>query len=517
MPYTRCPMRHIRDILRFTFDTKLSVRATGRGLKISRNTVRSTLERALKAGLAWPLPPDLSDADLEQKLFPITLLAIPRPLPDWSYVHQELQAYRQHNLTIAQLWEEYREQHPTGFLYSAFCLKYHAWRQTLDLVMRQSHKAGEKLFVDYTDGLGITDPLTGEHRSTELFVAVWGASCFTFAEATWSQKIPDWIQSHVHAFNYFGVVPRLLIPDNLKSGVLKTSRFDPTINPSYQDLAAHYNVTVLPARPYKPRDKAKVENGVLIAQRWILSVLRHRVFYSLAELNAAIAVLLEKLNNRLLRKLKKSRHQVFQELDRPAAQALPAQPYEFAQWSKQGVDLDYHINVEHHDYSVPCLLVGQSVDIKITPTTIEILHRGHRVAAHQRSYVVGDKTTLRDHMPLAHQKFIDRSPTLFLKRAALIGPHSTQFIQNFFDRGAHIEQAYRWSTGLLSLAKSVGSDRLESAVKRAELFRLHSLHDVRHILDSGSDSLPLVQVTALVLPRHDNIRGADYYSSEAPQ
>ena len=517
MANTRCPMRHVKDILRFTFEQKMGKRPIGRSLGISRNTVRDTLRRAQRVGITWPLPEGLSEEVLEQRLFSSELAPPPktRPVPQWDSIHKELQDHKNLNLTLTQLWIEYKNRNPDGYQISRFSALYAQWLGQRDFVMRQSHKAGEKLFVDYTDGLGLVDPATGEVIKTQLFLAVWGASTFTYAEASLTQTLPDWIGSHTRAFQYFGVVPRLVVPDNLKSGVLAASLYEPTLNPSYQDMADHYRTAILPARPRKPRDKAKVENGVLIAQRWILAVLRHRVFYSLADFNTAIRELLEKLNDRPLRKIQKSRRALFQELDRPAALSLPERPYEFAQWKKAAVNIDYHIEIDRHYYSVPCQLLRQTVDVKITAQTIEVLFKGQRVAAHIHSRQKGRHTTLPAHMPPAHRAYADWSPSRFLSWAGHVGPHTSALVQSILDSRGHPEQGYRSVLGLLRLAKSVGPLRMESAAARAKAFHLYSFTAVRKILASNYDQHPLTPSVAInVLPRHDNIRGGNYYTPQ---
>jgi transposase len=507
-------MRHVRDVLRLKFECKLGNRPIAKSLGISRNTIRLILRRSEKAGVVWPLPPELTDPALENLLFPVSPPETPKPLPDWKIVHQELQDHRRLNLTLMQLWLEYKAQQPEGYQYSAFCRYYSDWLARRDVVMRQSHKAGDKLFVDYADGLFLTHPLTGEMTLTQLFVAVWGASTFTFAEASLSQTLPDWIGAHVRAFTYFTIVPRLLVPDNLKSGVLKACLYEPTLNSSYQDMADHYGTAVLPARPRRPRDKAKVENGVLVAKRWILAVLRHRVFHSLAEMNAAIRELLEKLNDRPLRKIQRSRRQLFDELDRPAALTLPDRPYEFAEWKKAKVNIDYHVEIDFHYYSVPCRLIHESVDVKLTASTVEVLFKGERVAAHARSHLRGRHSTTPAHMPLAHQKHAEWSPSRLINWAGQAGPQTAALVQAIFDSRPHPEQGYRSVLGLMRLAKSVGNDRLEAAATRALAYRLTSYRAVCSILDGGHDKLPLRPPPVPALPRHRNIRGEGYYTSK---
>jgi transposase len=511
-------MRHVKDVLRLKQELGLGNRAIARSLGMSRNTVRDYLDRATKAGLAHPLSPDLTDEKLEKRLFAAAsapAAAAPRPLPDWEHVHNELRQHKKLNLTLTQLWIEYKEQHPDGYQRSRFTDLYRRWLGKRDLVMRQHHKAGEKLFVDYTDGLAVVDQATGEIKKTQLFVAVWGVSNFTYAEASFTQTLPDWIGAHVRAFQYFAAVPHLIVPDNLKSGVLESSLYEPTLNPTYQDLADHYHTAVLPARPRKPRDKAKVENGVLIAQRWILAVLRHRVFYSVAEMNAAIRELLQKLNDRKLIKTQKSRRDLFEELDRPAALPLPERPYEFAQWKTATVNIDYHIEIDRHYYSVPCRLVRQTVDVKLSATTVEVLFKGERVAAHARSHEKGRHTTLPAHMPTAHRAYSEWSPSRIVGWAGQVGPKTAELVQSILDSRQHPEQGYRSAMGLLRLAKSVGKDRMEAATTRALVYHLASFRAVRKILAGGYDRQPLRPTAApRVLPCHRNIRGGDYYTTQ---
>jgi transposase len=509
-------MRHVKDVLRFTHDQKLGSRAIAQSLGLSRNTIRLTLRRFAQSGLPWLLPTGLTDQVLENKLFPVPASppGAQRPISDCAYIHQELQDHSKLNLALTQLWEEYKERFSNGFQYTRFCWFYHDWLGRRDLVMRQSHKAGEKLFVDYTDGARIVDPLTGALTPVQLFVSVWGASTFTYVEASMTQTLPDWINAHVRAFQYFGVAPHLLIPDNLKSAVIIPSLYEPTLNPSYQGLADHYGAAVLPARPRKPRDKAKLENGVLVAKRWILAVLRHRIFYSIAEFNAAIRPLLEKLNDRPLRKIQKSRRQLFDELDRPAARPLPDRPHEFALWKKATVNIDYRIEVDRHFYSVPCALVHQVMDLKVTASTVEVLHGGGRVATHAYSFLKGRHSTTPAHMPTAHQKHADQSPSRLLADATRVGPRTAELVQALFDARPHPEQGYRSALGILRLARAIGKDRLEAVCTRALAYKLFSCGAVRNILTHGHDKLPLPGLApALPLPLHDNIRGGNSYAT----
>jgi transposase len=359
MPAERLSMRQIREVLRLCFESRLPQRAVARSLGLGQGTVSGYLSRARATGIAWPLPEDLDDARLEALLFPPPsgIPADQRPMPDWGWVHREL---RRPDVTLALLWEEYRAGAADGFGYSWFCDLYRAWAGRLKPTMRQIHVAGERMFVDFAGRTAeVVDATTGEIVPVQIFVAVLGASSFTYAEATWSQKLPDWIAAHVRAFAYFGGAARQTVSDNLKAGITKASFYEPVVNRTYADMARHYRTAIVPARPYKPRDKAKVEVGVQVVGRWILARLRHRRFFSLADLNAAIRALLDDLNDRPMRGWGMSRRALFEQLDRPALEPLPAEPYEYAEWKRCRVNLDYHVEIAKHYYSVPYQLIRQ--------------------------------------------------------------------------------------------------------------------------------------------------------------
>ena len=355
--------------------------------------------------------------------------------------------------------------------------------------MRQDHRGGEKLFVDYGEGLSLIDPQTHEPIKTQLFVAVWGASNYTYAEATLTQQLPDWIGSHTRAFSYFGGVPKIVVPDCLKSAVSRACRYEPELNPTYADMASHYGICVLPARPARPRDKAKVENGVLIAKRWILAVLRHRTFYSLAEMNGAIGELLERLNNRPLRKLQKSRHQLFSLFDQPNALPLPDKLYEYAEWKVVTVNIDYHIEVDKHYYSVPFRLLREKLDVRLTAHTVEAFQKGQRVATHVRSFVPHHHTTLKEHMPVAHQQYLEWTPSRIISWAEKIGPQTALLVQKIIDTRAYPEHAYRSCLGILRLEKHYSKERLENGCLRALRFGALSFKALNNILENGLDRL----------------------------
>jgi transposase len=505
-------MRKINEVLRLKWAQGLSNRQIARTCGIARPTVGEYLRRAAEAGLAWPLPSGLDEAALEQQLFPPPPSLPPqaRGVPDFSRVHQER---RRKGVTLFLLWQEYRETHFEGYQYSWFCEHYRAWRGKLDVVMRQDHRAGEKLFVDYAgQTVAVVNMATGEIREAQIFVAVLGASNYTYAEATWTQGLPDWIGSHLRTFAFLGGVPELVVPDNLRAGVSKAHRYEPDANPTYQDMASHYGIAVLPTRVRRPRDKAKVEAGVQVVERWILAALRHRTFFSLAELNTAIRELLEKLNTRPFKKLPGSRREHFERLDKPALQPLPAEPYVYAEWKKARVHIDYHVAVEAHYYSVPHALIKKQLDVRITHNTIECFYRGNRVASHRRSHHKGHHTTVPAHMPEAHHQAGDWSPERLANWAAKTGPAAAQLINTVLASRKHPQQAYRSCLGILRLGKAYGDQRLEAACRRALTLGSYSYKSIESILKHRLDEQPLAEQQELALPEdHDNIRGPSYY------
>jgi transposase len=385
------------------------------------------------------------------------------------------------------LWQEYRSSHPHGFAYSWFCEHYRAWVGRLDLVMRQEHRAGEKLFVDYAGHtVAITDRHSGELRHAAIFVAVLGASSYTYAEATWSQELPEWIGSHVRCFEFLGALPQIVVPDNLKSAVTQAHRYEPQLNATYRELARHYGVAVIPARAARPRDKAKAEAGVQLVERWILARLRNRTFFSLAELNAAISALLVELNHRPFKKLPGSRASAFAAIDRPALKALPSAPFEYAEWKKVRVHIDYHIEFARHYYSVPHALVGKELDARVSATTVELFHRGVRVASHIRSRRAGSFTTCPEHMPASHREYAKWTPERLREWAERIGPASVSVISAILAARRHPQQGFRSALGVLRLGKLYGNDRLEAVCQRAHALRITSFKSIESMLRTTS-------------------------------
>jgi transposase len=515
MPNRRLSVRKIKEILRLKYDCGISEREISRSCGISRSAVAEYLRRAKAAKLTWPEASGTTDAELEERLFPTERIpsVVKRPQPDCEHIYNELRTYRKFNLTLSQLWLEYKEAHPDGYQYTQFCEYYWRWRKKLDYCMRQEHRGGEKLFIDYSDGLSIVDPLTGELTLTQLFVAVWGASNYTYAEATMSQALADWIGSHRRAFEYFQCSPRVLVPDNLKSGVAKASKYEPDLNPTYADMAEHYGCAALPARPRKPRDKATVENGVLISQRWILAVLRHRTFYSLTELNAAIRECLERLNTRMLRVARKSRRELFEVVDRPNALPLPQRPYEYAEWYKARVQLNYHIQVDRHYYSVPYQLLRETLDIRLTASIMEAFHKGERVAAHVRSHFKGGYSTLPEHMPPSHRYYAEWNPARFIQWAGKTGEATARLVETILSTRPYPEQGFKACLGIINLTRDYEPVRVEAAARRALEFKSCSYRSMKAILSSGldrqKDNGEQPELPGL-LP-HENIRGQEYY------
>lgn len=515
MPQERLSMRKISEVLRLKHAQKLSNRKIAKCCNVGRATVASYLSRAHEVGITWPLPEDMTEAELHQRLFSSKshhYKAVSVPEPDWNTVHQELQ---RKGVTLFLLWEEYKQAYPEGFQYSWFCREYRKWRGKLDLVMRHTHRAGEKLFVDYSGHtIPIIDPHTGEVFQAEIFVAVLGASNYTYAEATWSQGLQDWIQSHVRTFEYLQGVPEIVVPDNLKSGVHKAHLYEPDLNPSYQDMAKHYNVAIIPTRTRKPKDKSKAEVGVQVVARWILAKLRDHTFFSLVALNREITRLLEPLNERLFRKLSGSRRSLFEELDKPALQPLPQSRYEFAQWKKARVHIDYHLEIDRHFYSVPHQLIKKQLDVRYTEKTVEIFHQNNRVASHQRSYRKGGYTTVKEHMPQAHREYAAWTPERLINWAGKTGPYTAQIVETIMANKIHPQQGFRPCLGIMRLGKNYGTDRLENACHRAAVLGSFSYKSIASILKNHLDqqALPLHEERSPEEPmNHENIRGANYY------
>lgn len=514
MAAKRMTMRNIREILRLKLSANLSIRQISACTKVSVGAIQKLLSSAQQLTLTWPLPDDMDDASLAQLFYPKadTTQSTRFQVPVWTDVHLEL---KKKGVTKNLLWQEYTQQYPNRcYSYSQFCDRYLHWLKKQKRSMRQSHKAGEKLFVDYAgQTMPIVSATTGEVRFAQIFVAVFGASNYTFAEATYSQRLADWLGSHVRAFEFFGGLPEVVIPDNLKSGVTKACRYDPELNPAYQQLAAHYDVAVIPARPYKPKDKSKAEVGVQIIERWILAKLRHQTFFSLAELNQSIKVLLDDVNTRPFKQLDGTRKDWFDALDKPALKPLPKHPYQYTDIKSAKVGIDYHVHYEQHHYSVPHHLVGEKVELQVSDNVVTVYFHNKAIARHARKRHPGT-TTVPEHMPNKHAKHQTWTPGRLLNWGSSIGPDVTKWVKSQLDSKAHPEQAYRVCLGLLSLSKKYPHERLNTACGIANKHSLFRLKQVKSILDSNQDQLQpqLNNTQAFDLPQyHENIRGSDEF------
>jgi transposase len=514
MSRKRLPVRKIREVLRLKYAKRLSHREIARSCQISYGAVCNYVERARKANLSWPLPEELDDAALEARLFRPERASYRCFEPDWEEVHKERQ---RKGVTLYLLWQEYKARQPDGLAYSTFAMYYGRWKAQVEVVMRQEHKAGEKVFVDYAGmTVPITNPETGELREAQVFVGVLGASNYSYTEVSESQQSENWLASQRRMLEFFGGVPEVIVPDNLKSGVKSPCRYEPELNPAYADFAVHYGLAVVPTRVRHPRDKAKCEVGVQIVEREILAPLRNRTFFSVREANQAVWELLDKLNTRPFQKLSGCRKSRFEELDKPCLRSLPRSAYEHASWKRAIVHLDYHVEVLSHRYSVPYRLVQERVDVRITAGTIEIFHQGKRVASHVRfTSTKGLCATVDEHMPEAHRRYKGWSPERFIRWASKCGEATAKLIEQLLASRKHPEQSYRSCLGVMRLAETYGQARLEAACRRALFIRSYSYKSVKSILQHGLDEQPLPEPVSSKATRadHANIRGASYYRS----
>lgn len=506
-------MRQIIEILRLKHEHQLSVREIARSCGIASSTVGDYLHRAELSQLSWPLPEGLSEAEIQQRLSVAGSQEGPasasRKTPDWGRIQNEL---RRPNVTLRLLWQEYHQSDPSGFKYSRFCELYHAWRKTLDPTMRLVHLPGEKLFVDWAgQTVPIRNAADGSMSQASLFVAVLGASNKIYAEAFPDQKLNSWILAHVHTFAAFGGVPTLTVPDNTRTAVVKACRYEPTLQRTYQEMAGHYGTTIVPARPFRPRDKAKVESGVQLAQRQILAPLRDMSFFSVAELNQAIWPRTDQINAQPFQKLEGSRDQWFESMDKPKLKPLPEHPFVMATWLDAGVNIDYHVVVDHHYYSVPYSFIHQELQVRLTDTTVELFHQAKRVAAHARNFQRGRFTTLDEHRPKSHQRFLEWTPGRIVEWARKIGPNCARVVEEVMASRPHPEQGFRSCLGIIRQGKVHGEARLEAACIRALHFSTVSYRSIESILEKRLDSQPLEIELPFKTPTHDNIRGQTYF------
>ena len=511
MARKKLTMRHIQEVLRLKHQNQLSLREIARICGLAVSTVGDYLQRAAAASLGWPLPEGMTEVELTQQLFggDPEAPAPTQPLPDWATLHLEL---RRKGVTLQLLWQEYRQIYPSGYGYSRFCELYQAWAGTLCPVLRQVHLPGEKLFVDWA---GHTMPIyhpDGTESAAQIFVAVLGYSNKTFAEAFPNQQLASWVAAHCHAYEFFNGVPRVTVPDNPKTGVTKPCRYEPILHRTYQEMGTHYGTVVLPARPKKPRDKAKVESGVLIAERQILAALRDQRFFSIGELNQAIAQLLAKLNDKPFQKLEGTRNSWFEADEKAKLLPLPAQPFELATWSKAKVNIDYHVAVDNHFYSVPYTLIHQEVEVRLTDQSVELFRASKRVAAHLRSYQSGRCTTIEEHRPKSHQKYLQWTPGRMVEWAGTIGPECAKVVEHILQNRPHPEMGFRSCLGIIRLGKAVGSARLEAACRRALHFGTCSYTSIQSILKKQLEAQPLEPELPLPSPSHENLRGSPYYN-----
>jgi transposase len=510
-------MRKVKELLRLRYGLGLSVRQIARSCSMSHGGVSNYLQRAQVAHLIWPLPDELDDTAIEALLFPSATNTPAReaPLPNFQRIHEELRSHR--HLTLSLLWQEYKENQGKGYQYSRFCQLYRDWEKRLDVVMRQEHRAGDKTYVDHAGPtVPVVDPESGDLREASIFVAVLGASSYTYAEATWTRDLYDWIGSHIRTFEFFSGISEAIVPDNWRAGVTKACWYEPDLNPTYRDFAEHYDTVILPARVRKPRDKAKVEAGVLLVERWILAALRHQTFIGLVALNRAIRELLERLNHRKFRKLDTTRAELFERLERPVLKPLPTEPFIFGEWKKARVNIDYHIEIERHYYSVPFDLVHEQVEARIRSATVEIFHKNRRVAIHARSSVVGRFTTLPEHRPPKHRHYLEWTPERLIDWARKVGPSAAGVAGHILQSKRYPEQGFRACLGLMRLARRYPAERVEAACTRALAVNACSYKSVKSILETGLDhqSVEDSKTPDAHLIMHANVRGAAYYAEE---
>jgi len=514
MPTKRLSMRQLREVLRLRLHALLSLRQIKNSLHLSLGAIQKIASKAKQLELTWEKVEPLDDKQLSSLFYPKEEIASALPekqLPEWTEVRFELS---KKGVTLYLLWEEYTQQYPTrSYSYPQFCLLYRTWLGKQKRSMRQVHKAGEKLFVDYAgQTMPIINPDTGEIRKAQIFVAVLGASNYTYVEATWSQRLQDWLSSHVNTFEYFGGVPEIVVPDNLKSGVTKACRYDPDINRAYQQLAHHYQIAIIPARPIKPKDKAKAEVGVQIIERWILARLRHHQFFTLAELNQQIKTLLEEVNHKPFKKLKGTRAQWFESLDKPVLGALPLHAYEYTDIKIVKVNIDYHIQYDDHLYSVPHHLVGEKIELHAKQRQINLYYQNRGVASHVRKYTYG-MTTLPSHMPLKHEKHHRWTPERLMNWAQDIGDEVLHWVSTLIQQKQHPEQAYRACLGLLNMERKYPAKRINNACRIANQQHLYRLTHIREILKNNQDKLPreTPEQLSLLPQEHENIRGPESF------
>ena len=502
-------MELLREICRLKWSEKKSNRAIGRILKISKETVKAHFTRVVGAGISsWEQLEAVDDDELKRMVFPLKFSGSEH-LIDFPRINKEL---RRKNMTMMLLWEEERGKDSGLPGYSHFCGLYRDWKKKQKITMRQVHKAGEKAFVDYAGTtVPITDRKTGELIPSQIFVMALGSSHYTFVEATWTQGTQDFLGSHVRAFEFFGGVPEVLVPDNLKTGVNMASKYEPELNRSYREMCRHYGTVVVPARVRKPQDKSIVENAVLHVSRWILARMRDMTFFSLEELNGKIKELLVEYNDRKMTGLEDSRKELFEELERPALSPLPSTRFEVAAWKKAKANIDYHIELEGCYYSVPYRWRGDELLVRYTDFDVEIFRNNKRIAVHKRLYRKRGVSTVKEHMPSTHRWYADWTPSRIVGWAEKTGPCCTDLCKKIMDSRMHPEHSYRSCLGIIKLGSKYSRERLENACGRALSIGGFSYRSVKSILDKGLDRTPLEKSDDLPDQKHENIRGGEYY------
>lgn len=510
MSRERLSMRKLSEVLRLRLEKKLSLRQISQSCDLARSTIADYLGRARVAGLGWPLPEGMDEDRLGSLLFPVRPASMPRSAMDMAYIHGEL---KRPHMTLQILWEEYRGREPDGYGYSQYCNLYQGWLGKQAISLRQAHRAGDKLFIDFAgDTIGFYDQRTGEMSRGHLFVAVLGCSNYTYAEVTATEKLEDWIGAIIRALEFFEGVPNIVVPDNTRSLVSSPCRYDPDINLTFHEVAERYGFAALPTRPGKPRDKAKVEAGVLVAERWILARLRDLRFFSLGEINEAVSELLKRLNEHPFKKLPGCRKAQFETLEKPVLKALPERAYEMAWWKKAVVNIDYHVEVDGHYYSVPYTLIRQEVMARYTKSGVEIFHKSRRVAAHMRSYQKGYHTTIPEHRPPAHARYLEWTPERIISWAGTVGPNCGEAAKRLMAERKIPEHAFRPCVGLIRLGKRYGNERVDRACSRALKMNIVAYRHIESMLKTGRDQIPVPdEIPVRPAVAHDNLRGAGYY------
>jgi transposase len=515
MPGKRISMKKVHEILRLSMEEGWSQREISNSVHLGKTTVQRVLQKVGDSGLTWQQLKGMSEIQLiETVLYPPRRLPsqTKKPLPDWTQVRKQL---LEKGVTLMLVWMDYKHDHPDGLQYSQFCSSYKAWLKSADLTLRHRHVAGDKLFVDFS---GLKVPWlhlpSGEIQEASIFVAVLGASNMTFVQAVANESLPSWISAHVDAFAFFEGAPQAIVPDNLRSGVARACRYDPDTNPTYHSLAEHYGTTVMPTRARKPRDKAKVEVGVQIVQRWVLAQLRRQTFTSLQEINDAICPLLKHLNSKVMRRYGVSRQQLWQETEKAALRPLPSEPFEIPIWKTAKVNIDYHVEFERRYYSVPFSAVGTQVLIKATRQLVRIFQGDAVLASHPRlEGPLGQFQTLAEHMPPRHTAYLKWTPERILEWAESTGPSTKSYCQEVIAHRKHPEQGFRACLGILRLGQKFSAERLEEVCSQALGMKVYSYRVIERLLQERAKSQPRKRTRPQTeLPHHENIRGSSYYN-----